>query len=63
MAGSFQNEIPKARINITLDVETNGSQRKMELPLKLLVLGKFSQDADKSDIASRKKINIEKRYA
>ena len=29
MADSFQNEIPKARVNISLDVETYGSKRKV----------------------------------
>ncbi len=42
MADSFQNEIPKARVNITLDVETGGARKKLELPLKMLALGDFS---------------------
>ena len=60
MKTSFQNEIPKARVNITLDLETNGAQKKTELPLKLLILGKFNPDAEKLNIASREKINITK---
>ena len=60
MKTSFQNEIPKARVNITLDLETNGAQKKTELPLKLLILGQFNADAENSNIASREKINITK---
>ena len=41
-SSSFQNEIPKARINIKLDLHTGGAQKKVELPLKLLVMGDYS---------------------
>lgn len=41
MASSFQNEIPKARVNIRLDLHTGGAQKKVELPLKLLVTGRM----------------------
>ncbi|WP_224795598.1 type VI secretion system contractile sheath small subunit, partial [Pseudomonas fluorescens] len=34
MASSFQNEVPKARVNIKLDLHTGGAQKKIELPLK-----------------------------
>ncbi|PLR44872.1 type VI secretion system contractile sheath small subunit, partial [Chimaeribacter arupi] len=36
VSSSFQNEIPKARVNIKLDLHTGGAQKKMELPLKLV---------------------------
>ncbi|MBB71054.1 MAG: type VI secretion system contractile sheath small subunit [Legionellales bacterium] len=42
MSNSFQTEIPRARVNITLDLHTEGALRKQELPLKLMVLGDFS---------------------
>ncbi|EFH5511849.1 hypothetical protein GPH39_24355, partial [Escherichia coli] len=42
MSSSFQNEIPKARVNLKLDLHTGGGQKKVELPLKLLVAGDFS---------------------
>ncbi|KKC62813.1 type VI secretion protein, partial [Citrobacter amalonaticus] len=35
MADSFQNEVPKARINLKLDLHTGGASKKTELPLKL----------------------------
>lgn len=42
MADSFQSEVPKARINLKLDLHTGGASKKTELPLKLLVTGDFS---------------------
>lgn len=60
MSKSYQNEIPKARINITLDIETNGARKKMELPMRLLVMGKFNEKADQENISSREKISINK---
>ncbi len=60
MANSYQNEIPPARINIQLNVDTGGAQKKMELPLKLLVLGDFKMDGDESRLMEREKININK---
>jgi len=60
MANSYQNEIPPARINIQLSVETGGAQKKMELPLKLLVIGDFKMDGDESRIIEREKINLNK---
>ncbi len=60
MADSFQKEIPKARVNITLDLETEGSQKKKELPLKLLVAGDFSNGKTKGPVAERERINVNK---
>jgi type VI secretion system protein ImpB len=60
MSKSYQNEIPKARINITLDIETHGARKKMELPMRLLVMGKFNEKADQANVASREKISINK---
>lgn len=58
MAESFQKEIPKARVNITLDVETNGAKKKLELPMKLLVMGDFSNGKTKGRVTERERINI-----
>ena len=60
MADSFQNEIPKARVNITLDVETGGARKKLELPLKMLAMGDFSGGKTKGRVAERERININK---
>ena len=57
---SFQREIPKSRISITLDLHTGGAQKKVELPLKLLVAGDFSAGREQAPLAERKKVNIDK---
>lgn len=60
MADSFQNEVPKARINLKLDLHTGGASKKMELPLKLLVAGDFSNGQESAQISGREKVNITK---
>ncbi|MCX7725774.1 MAG: type VI secretion system contractile sheath small subunit [Chitinispirillaceae bacterium] len=60
MSGSFQNEIPAARINLKLDVGKGDAKKKMELPLKLLVLGDFSLKNKGERLAEREKISINK---
>lgn len=60
MADSFQNEVPAARINIKLDLHTGGAQKKVELPLKLLVMGDYSHGQESRPIAEREKISINK---
>ena len=60
MTHSYQNEIPKARVNITLDVDTHGASKRKELPLKLLLLGDYSCGTATGAIATRMRININK---
>jgi len=60
MAESFQNEVPKARINIKLDLHTGGAQKKVELPLKILVMGDYSNGQDNRALADRAKVSINK---
>ncbi len=60
MADSFQKEIPKARINISLDVETGGAKKKVELPLKMLVMGDFSNGKAEGRLVDRERIEINK---
>ena len=60
MAGSFKNEIPPARVNIKLDIDKGGAQKKVELPFKMLVLGDFSQKGDSGRIVDKEKVNINK---
>lgn len=60
MSGSFQEEIPKARINLKLSLHTGGAQKKVELPLKLLVTGDFSNGTEQRPLSEREKININK---
>lgn len=60
MSESFQNEVPKARINLRLDLHTGGAQKKIELPLKLLVTGDFSNGEEARPLSERKKVDINK---
>lgn len=60
MSGSFQDEIPKARINLKLSLHTGGAQKKVELPLKLLVTGDFSNGKETRPLSEREKVNINK---
>jgi len=57
---SYQSEIPKARINLKLDVHTGGAQKKQELPLKMVVAGDFSNGRETAPLSERNKININK---
>ena len=58
--GSFQNEIPPARVNIKLDIDKGGAQKKVELPFKMLVLGDFTQKGNDDKLVTKEKININK---
>lgn len=60
MSDSFQREIPKARINLKLDLHTGGTSKKTELPLKLLVAGDFSNGQEMATLSERNKIEINK---
>ncbi|MEA1063281.1 type VI secretion system contractile sheath small subunit [Erwinia sp. HR93] len=60
MADSFQNEVPKARINLKLDLHTGGASKKTELPLKLLVAGDFSNGQESAPVSEREKVNVNK---
>lgn len=51
---------PKERINITFKPATGNAQEEIELPLKLLVLGDFTQRADERKVEDRKPIGIDK---
>lgn len=51
---------PKERINVTFKPATGGAQEEQELPLKLLVLGDFTQRADDRKLEDRKPIGIDK---
>ncbi|MFJ3483685.1 type VI secretion system contractile sheath small subunit [Pseudomonas sp. NPDC090202] len=59
-SNSFQNEVPKARINIKLDLHTGGAQKKVELPLKLMLMGDYSNGKETAPLSERKKTDINK---
>ena len=54
-SNSFQNEVPKTRVNITLDLHTGSAQKKVELPLKLMVMGDYSNGEE------QRKVNVHKK--
>lgn len=57
---SFQNEAPKARVNIKLDLHTGGAQKKVELPLKLMVMADYSNGREQRPLSERSKVDINK---
>ena len=57
---SFQNEAPKARVNIKLDLHTGGAQKKVELPLKLMIMGDYSNGREQRPLSERSKVDINK---
>ncbi|MCP1446070.1 type VI secretion system protein ImpB [Pseudomonas sp. GGS8] len=59
-SNSFQNEVPKARVNIKLDLHTGGAQKKVELPLKLMVMGDYSNGKEMRPLSERSKVDINK---
>lgn len=60
MAESFQKEKPPARINLFLEVLKGDAKKKMELPLRLMVLGDFTQTETGAPLTEREKINVNK---
>ncbi|BCX71256.1 type VI secretion system contractile sheath small subunit [Pseudomonas izuensis] len=51
---------PKERINITFKPATGGAQEEIELPLKLLAIGDYTQRKDERKVEDRKPISIDK---
>jgi type VI secretion system protein ImpB len=51
---------PKERINVTFKPATGGAQEELELPLKLLVLGDFTQRADELKLEERRSVSVDK---
>lgn len=51
---------PKERVNITYKPATGDAQEEVELPLKLLIMGDFTQQADERMVEDRDPINIDK---
>ncbi|RRV05319.1 type VI secretion system contractile sheath small subunit [Pseudomonas sp. v388] len=51
---------PKERINVTFKPAINGAQEEIELPLKLMVLGDFTQRADDRKLEDRRSVGVDK---
>jgi len=60
MSRSFQHEKPPARINLFLEVAKGGAKKKMELPLRMLVMGDFLGREDDTPIEDREVTNVNK---
>ena len=60
MADSFQNEVPAARVNTKLDLHTGNAKKKVELPLKLLAVGDYSNGKEQRPLSERDKVDINK---
>ena len=56
---SFQDEIPPSRVNIRYHNKVTG-QEKVELPLKLLLLGDYTFRDDDTPLEDRKKVSVNK---
>lgn len=50
---------PKERVNITFKPAVGNAQEEVELPLKLLVLGDFTQREDPRQLEDRKPVGID----
>ena len=51
---------PKERVNITYKPATGDAHAEVELPLKLLILGDFTQREDDRSVEDRAPINVDK---
>lgn len=62
MAGnkSFQEEIPKSRIQIKYKKATDGAMEETELPLRMLLVGDYTFQEDETPLEERKKLNVNK---
>ena len=60
MAQSFQREKPPARVNLFLEVSKGDAQEKIELPMRLMVLGDYKGRPDATPLAEREVINLNK---
>lgn len=56
---SFQNEVPPSRINIRYVKDIGGAQEKVELPLKLLLLGEYKTEAEDTELEERERISLD----
>lgn len=51
---------PKERVNIVYRPATGDAQEEVELPLKMLIMGDFTQTEDERAVEDREPINIDK---
>lgn len=58
MARSFQKEKPPARINLFLEVLKGDAKQKVELPLRMLMVGDYTGREDDTPLEDREVINV-----
>lgn len=51
---------PKERVNIVYKPDTGDAQEEVELPLKLMVLGDFTNQEDERMLEDREPVNVDK---
>lgn len=51
---------PKERVNIVYKSRTDGATEQVELPLKMLVMGDFTQKSDAAPVGERHPVRIDK---
>lgn len=55
---SFQKEKPPARINLYLEVLKGNARKKVELPLRMMVMGDFTGREDATPLAEREAVSV-----
>lgn len=55
---SFQKEKPPARINLFLEVLKGNARKKVELPLRVMVMGDFTGREDATPLAEREAVSV-----
>ncbi|MCC6572571.1 MAG: type VI secretion system contractile sheath small subunit [Planctomycetes bacterium] len=60
MAAADGSVAPRERVNIVYKPSTGDAQEEKELPLKLLMMGDYTQRKDETPLEERKPINIDK---
>ncbi len=60
MSQSFQHEKPPARVNLFLEVAKGDAKERVELPMRMLVMGDFTNREDGPPLEDREVINLNK---
>ena len=60
MSQSFQHEKPPARVNLFLEVAKGDAKERVELPMRMLVMGDFTGREDGTPLEDREVINLNK---
>ncbi|WP_412068635.1 type VI secretion system contractile sheath small subunit [Rubrivirga sp. IMCC43871] len=60
MSQSFQHEKPPSRVNLFLEVAKGDAKERVELPMRMLVVGDFTGREDGTAVEDREVINLNK---